>query len=250
MKTNFLLSISTLFLAMALLFNSCGKDYSCTDGEQNQGETGIDCGGPCTACANVATCSDGIQNGGETGVDCGGSCSTPCSVTATCSDGIQNGTETGVDCGGTCPACSTSTCTDGIQNGTETGVDCGGTCSPCASTGTFTAKIDGVLFTATTVTAVNVGGKLNITASNATNTISLVHDGAFVTGNYPFDATAPAIYSVGAAGCMHNSGSITFTTFNTTTKIVSGSFLFACTNVGSAGTHDITEGTFANITYN
>jgi hypothetical protein len=47
---------------------------TCSDGIQNQGETGIDCGGPCTACA---TCNDGIQNQGETGVDCGGPCS-PC----------------------------------------------------------------------------------------------------------------------------------------------------------------------------
>ena len=45
---------------------------TCSDGIQNQGETGIDCGGPCAAC--VPTCSDGIQNQGETGVDCGGPC--------------------------------------------------------------------------------------------------------------------------------------------------------------------------------
>ncbi|WP_437925629.1 PKD domain-containing protein [Sorangium sp. So ce291] len=44
---------------------------TCSDGIQNQGETGVDCGGPCGACA---TCSDGIQNQGETGVDCGGPC--------------------------------------------------------------------------------------------------------------------------------------------------------------------------------
>ena len=47
---------------------------TCSDGIQNQGETGIDCGGPCAPCA---TCNDGIQNQGETGIDCGGPCS-PC----------------------------------------------------------------------------------------------------------------------------------------------------------------------------
>ncbi|MBI5544326.1 MAG: hypothetical protein HY901_10580, partial [Deltaproteobacteria bacterium] len=71
---------------------------SCTDGIQNQGETGIDCGGPCAACP---TCSDGIQNQGETGIDCGG----PCAACPTCSDGIRNQGETGIDCGGPCPAC-------------------------------------------------------------------------------------------------------------------------------------------------
>lgn len=73
----------------------------------------------------VGTCSDGIQNQTETGVDCGGTCG----ACATCSDGTKNGTETGIDCGGECTPCPT--CTDGIMNGNETGVDCGGSCSAC-----------------------------------------------------------------------------------------------------------------------
>ncbi len=77
-----------------------GSTATCNDGVQNQGETGIDCGGPCSACA---TCNDGVQNQGETGVDCGG----PCSACATCNDGIQNQGETGVDCGGPCSPCNT-----------------------------------------------------------------------------------------------------------------------------------------------
>ena len=48
-----------------------GSGPSCSDGIQNQGETGVDCGGPCSPCP---TCNDGIQNQGETGVDCGGPC--------------------------------------------------------------------------------------------------------------------------------------------------------------------------------
>ncbi|MDP4999802.1 MAG: M43 family zinc metalloprotease [Saprospiraceae bacterium] len=97
---------------------------TCNDGIQNQGETGVDCGGPCTACA---TCNDGIRNQGETGIDCGG----PCTACATCNDGIQNQGETGIDCGGPCTACVS--CTDGIQNQGETGVDCGGPCAPCGT---------------------------------------------------------------------------------------------------------------------
>ncbi len=73
---------------------------TCSDGIQNQGETGVDCGGPCPACP---TCNDGIQNQGETGVDCGG----PCTACPTCNDGIQNQGETGIDCGGPCQPCST-----------------------------------------------------------------------------------------------------------------------------------------------
>ena len=104
---------------------------TCSDGIQNQGETGVDCGGPCPACAAAPTCSDGIQNQGETGIDCGGPCP-PCGVAPTCSDGVQNQGETGVDCGGPCPACAAApTCSDGIQNQGETGIDCGGPCAAC-----------------------------------------------------------------------------------------------------------------------
>lgn len=97
---------------------------TCNDGIQNQGEAGVDCGGPCTACAS---CNDGIQNQGESGVDCGG----PCTACPTCNDGIQNQGESGVDCGGPCSACAS--CNDGIQNQGESGVDCGGPCTPCNS---------------------------------------------------------------------------------------------------------------------
>lgn len=43
------------FLAITFLISSCGKDDNpdlgnCTDGIQNNGETGIDCGGTCTDC--------------------------------------------------------------------------------------------------------------------------------------------------------------------------------------------------------
>jgi len=85
-------------------WESCEYVPTCFDGVQNQGETGVDCGGPCPACQPQATCFDGVQNQGETGVDCGGPCPA-CNVAPTCFDGIQNQNETGVDCGGPCAAC-------------------------------------------------------------------------------------------------------------------------------------------------
>jgi hypothetical protein len=78
-----------------------GSTATCSDGVKNQTETGVDCGGPCTACIS---CTDGVKDGSETGVDCGGSCS----ACANCSDGAQNQGETGVDCGGPCAACGAS----------------------------------------------------------------------------------------------------------------------------------------------
>ena len=53
---------------------------ACHDGQQNQDEAGIDCGGPCAACP---TCDDRIQNQGETEVDCGGPCDNDCSKKTT-----------------------------------------------------------------------------------------------------------------------------------------------------------------------
>ena len=95
--------------------------------------------GGCGGGGTSETCSDGAQNNGETGVDCGGPNCDPCSGSETCSDGILNNGETEVDCGGpNCDPCSApETCTDGVQNNGETGVDCGGpNCDPCSSGGT------------------------------------------------------------------------------------------------------------------
>ena len=94
----------------------------------NCGACGDVCSGTeqCAQGACVDQCSDGVQNYGESGVDCGG----PCPACATCDDGVQNQGESGVDCGGPCPACAT--CDDGVQNQGEAGIDCGGPCpTPC-----------------------------------------------------------------------------------------------------------------------
>ncbi len=60
------------FRASLLNSTACGTpaEPTCDDGIQNQGETGVDCGGPCPGIC--PTCDDGILNNGETEVDCGG----------------------------------------------------------------------------------------------------------------------------------------------------------------------------------
>ncbi len=140
-----------------------GTTPSCNDGVQNGNETGVDCGGSCTACP---TCNDGIQNGSETGVDCGGSCS----ACPTCNDGIQNGNETGVDCGGSCPntcgggggGCSTVQIDAenfesnwGIWN--DGGSDCyRNNYAPYASSGSYTIRIRDNSGTASAMTTDNM----------------------------------------------------------------------------------------------
>ncbi len=68
MKNLFLLA-----LASCLILFSCSKDEdtddtpvaTCTDGIQNQGETGIDCGGPCAACNVCVTCVSSVQGSND-----------------------------------------------------------------------------------------------------------------------------------------------------------------------------------------
>ena len=87
MKNKFLLT-ATAIIFTTVIYISCKKSTDDT-----------------STSAATATCSDGIQNQNETGIDCGGSCSTVC---VSCSDGLQNQGETGVDCGGPCSACPAS----------------------------------------------------------------------------------------------------------------------------------------------
>lgn len=151
-----------LFIAasVAFAFSSCRNEGNkieptCFDEVRNQGELGIDCGGPCPDC--LPTCDDRILNGTEQFIDCGGEDCAPC---ATCMDNIQNMhwaydpnatmadfnsndsigmaggvlwrlvMESGVDCGFPCDTFCVATCEDGIQNGDELGVDCGGSNCP------------------------------------------------------------------------------------------------------------------------
>jgi|GEM_PF-2277232 len=122
-------TLPPIYGPITLLSNFCAGNPqpSCTDGIQNQGEAGIDCGGPCPTACPTATCSDGVQNQGEDGIDCGGPCPTPC-TTATCSDGIQNQGETEIDCGGPCLPCTTNL-PNLIINTTEIDDDNSGTSS-------------------------------------------------------------------------------------------------------------------------
>jgi hypothetical protein len=124
---------------------------SCSDGIRNQGESAVDCAGPCAArCAEGADCGSSADC--ASGLFCPPAsqrCAPP-----SCQDGLQNGSETGLDCGGTCTGCAagsacrgaadcaTGICRDGscavpscddlVHNQDETDIDCGGVCGPCA----------------------------------------------------------------------------------------------------------------------
>ncbi len=121
---------------------------SCDDGEINQDETDVDCGGticePCpdgSACVEnsdcadnscvgntcvVPACDDGAMNGDETDVDCGGGTCDPCADNLGC---LENSDCESGSCAGS--FCAAPSCGDGVMNGDETDVDCGGSCDGC-----------------------------------------------------------------------------------------------------------------------
>ena len=70
----------------------------------------------------AATCDDGEQNGGESSIDCGGFCF-PCPDNNTCSTNsdCQSG-----KCDSSANTCAAASCDDGVKNGDEVGVDCAG----------------------------------------------------------------------------------------------------------------------------
>ncbi|MFH0859927.1 MAG: hypothetical protein V1921_01890 [Candidatus Altiarchaeota archaeon] len=102
---------------------------TCADGIRNQGEGGVDCGGPCDPCpgSKVTTTVKASQStiqrettttsksivdkllGGDKADESAKSNTTSTLSTVggagTCADGIRNQGETGVDCGGPCKAC-------------------------------------------------------------------------------------------------------------------------------------------------
>jgi hypothetical protein len=123
---------------------------ACMDGQQNNAETDVDCGGPeCPDCADGLTCL--VDDDCVSGV-----CTNEVCQAAACDDQVKNGDETDVDCGGPlcggcldgdsclvngdCASgvcdnniCAPAACFDQQQNGNETDVDCGGDeCQPCA----------------------------------------------------------------------------------------------------------------------
>ena len=125
------------------------EDPTCTDGEKNDIETDIDCGGnECNSCSlnlqctensdcdsgfclenicTISTCDDDYKNGSETDVNCGGESCSSCNLTFQCLTSTDCNSESCVN-----NICTTPNCSDGVKNGDEVDIDCGGT--QCIST--------------------------------------------------------------------------------------------------------------------
>src|SRR6185436_14516504 len=94
-------------------------------------ETAIDCGGTsCPAC--TGNCDDGLKDNGEVGIDCGGPCSAKCPNGTDCTANTDCNSGYCIDnvccestCEGACVACSTL----------KKGSGANGTCGPIATGG-------------------------------------------------------------------------------------------------------------------
>ncbi len=124
----------------------------CFDGERNQNETDIDCGGPCDGCSEnkkcdvdldcatnycqegtckVARCDDGAINGLESDVDCGGEPCLKCKNEQVCinHDNCDSGyCDIKISVCAEAPPCFDKILT---PEGGETDIDCGGSCERC-----------------------------------------------------------------------------------------------------------------------
>lgn len=127
------ISIRAFVLGVGLCVVACGGSDKpaarCDDGEQNQDETDVDCGGSCGAtCDNGAMCSDDS--------DCASSdCNGTCQPAPSCDDGMANGDESDVDCGGSCGGCDNGASCSQHSDCTSGGCNAAGACAAVHTVG-------------------------------------------------------------------------------------------------------------------
>ncbi|MBI2667675.1 hypothetical protein HYX17_02795 [Candidatus Woesearchaeota archaeon] len=101
-------SVFDTSFALLALSPELGELASCLDNTKNQGEEGIDCGGPCSKECGVCNLNDVCEEEkGEDSDNCPSDCLESLNL---CSNGKQDDNEEGIDCGGPCskecPSCN------------------------------------------------------------------------------------------------------------------------------------------------
>lgn len=177
------------------------------------------------------------------------SCSKTIDNTGTCADGIKNQGEQATDCGGPCPAICPS-CADGIKNQDETAVDCGNSCGPCYER--MGAYVNNSIWNSTSRNAFLSGpGTLRIYGTGNNYNITLYYSGPFTPGSENAgnffsgelrDASGNLFASV-------SNGQISFSEFDTTAKVVSGTYSFVAKNNVSGQSKLVTGGVFNVLPY-
>lgn len=144
-----------------------------------------------------------------------------------------------------------ATCSDGIKNQGEEDVDCGGPCPPCVYPTTMSATVSGFNWIGMNMSATLNGGLFTITADNGTTPLwqlIMVHNGPQAPGTYNL-ASSTKILNLNSKEFFIETGTITFTEFNTTQQRVSGTFTFVAKHPGETLLIEVKNGKFANLTY-
>ncbi|TXD44283.1 DUF4215 domain-containing protein [Lujinxingia vulgaris] len=102
-----------------------GTDWGQDDGAQKCGSVQGIGTGVWHVWSRETTCFDGRKSGDESGIDCGGSC-TACTLGASCNIDDDCASSTCVDA-----ICMPSHCNNDTLDGDESGIDCGGSCTAC-----------------------------------------------------------------------------------------------------------------------
>jgi hypothetical protein len=175
-------------------------------------------------------------------------CSKTIDNTGTCSDGILNQGEQQIDCGGPCPALCES-CADGIMNQGEQAVDCGGPCDPCYPR--MSAELDTSEWFATSRNAfIYAPGCIRIYGTNQQRNITLYYSGPFAAGTGSGSQFSGELRDEnGIVYASSGDGTITFSTFDTTLKIISGIYSFSATDTVSGTSIEVSNGVFNVLQY-
>jgi len=134
-------------------------------------------------------------------------------------------------------------------------VDCGGPCpNACVSeppvlNPSFSATINGNDWDARLASAIELNGRISISGiSTLSYDINLVYNENFTTRTGNLDLTTTLRGPDISDTCFAQSGSVTFTKFDTTNKVVSGTFEFTCQGTDGVDVV-VTNGKFEDIIY-
>jgi len=200
-----------------------------------------------TACNKAPSCSDGIQNQGELGIDCGGNNCPVCN----CYNGILDGSETDVDCGGDyCPCCDPP-CVDASTE--EENCLLADTCSYQINNGQMDfAKPNSFILE-------NGNLAILIDKPGNSDRIQITQDASrFKVGTYDVMRTQVTLVSVQTEGGKNYSssvgdsaGSVTFTKFESTLgcQYVSGNFDVTVFNSNNDGSSLDLKGEFTEVKF-
>lgn len=217
------LLLSFLMLGLTL-FSACGDDFSCTDGKQNQGERGIDCGDEAGKCPPCDFLEIPVNN--------------PIDTTDMPIDTMDMPIDTMMQ--------------DSIGN--NIGLDCGGTGSQfCAVVGdsTWVGLVSDLATPPLTLENNNLEG--SIFSSEETSTFTFGVNETLALGTY--DMNNDSFISIQEDGFTYRvrinkgTGTMTIQKFDPTEKIISGTFEFIGFNAAETDSIVVTNGVFIDVPY-